>query len=73
MRWRWRTYEIMVKKMEAEVVHKELEISTWRRKLAELVSENSSSEKNLYASGQQWRSSSRRTGHRHAGERVIHG
>ncbi|XP_030548461.1 protein GRAVITROPIC IN THE LIGHT 1 [Rhodamnia argentea] len=46
-----RTYEITVKKMEAEAERKESEIYAWRRKLDELVSENRSSEKKLNASG----------------------
>ncbi|KAI3411524.1 uncharacterized protein J3R85_017896 [Psidium guajava] len=46
-----RTYEVTVKKLEAEAERKESEISAWRRKLDELVSENRSSEKKLNASG----------------------
>lgn len=46
-----RTYEITVKKMEAEAERKESEISALRRTRDELVSENRSSEKKLNASG----------------------
>ncbi|KAK3417119.1 hypothetical protein EUGRSUZ_H02867 [Eucalyptus grandis] len=46
-----RTYEITMKKMEAEAERKESDISALRRKLDELVSENWSSEKKLNASG----------------------
>ncbi|KAI6693371.1 hypothetical protein NL676_021081 [Syzygium grande] len=43
--------EITMKKMEVEVERKELEFSTWRRKLDEVVSENRLLKKKLNASG----------------------